>query len=380
LFIVSKTRLAKLIGVVLVAGSILGATPPGAYAGVIEDLAPGEWYEVPNSHLRAVLPSVLPPAGNPRNIMAAWSGGAYDTKRDRLIVWGGGHADYGGNEIYTFDVSTLSWSRPWGPTPNIPHWRRPCTETEADGNPPSRHTYGGLVYLPNLDRLWAGGGSLWCATGGASLATWLFDFTTLTWERKADFPNTRDLEQVSAYDPLTGRVYFAHVSRSLFEYDPVGNTWKRLEHKHIGHDKTMALDPKRRTLVLVGGGQMLLYDLRPPGGWKTITPTGDTAILGARYPGFVYDPVSDRFVAWGGGSDVYVLDGGTMSWTKRTSTGPVVPSPATKTGTYGRWQYIPSRNVFIGVNSIDENVFIYRLTAGSGARRSGRGSTRTVSR
>jgi hypothetical protein len=38
--------------------------------------------------------------------MAAWGGGAHDTKRDRLIVWGGGHGDYGGNELYAFDVNT----------------------------------------------------------------------------------------------------------------------------------------------------------------------------------------------------------------------------------------------------------------------------------
>src|SRR5262249_55208648 len=73
----------------------------------IDSLQAGQWFQVPNSNLSAVLPNPLPP-GNPVNIMAAWSGGAYDTTRDRLIIWGGGHADYAGNEIYVFDVNSLT--------------------------------------------------------------------------------------------------------------------------------------------------------------------------------------------------------------------------------------------------------------------------------
>ena len=40
---------------------------------VLEQLQPGEWYEVPNSKLRAVLPSP-PSMGTPTSIMSAWSG------------------------------------------------------------------------------------------------------------------------------------------------------------------------------------------------------------------------------------------------------------------------------------------------------------------
>ena len=33
-----------------------------------------------------------------RAITRAWGGGAFDTRRDRLLLFGGGHNDYGGNE------------------------------------------------------------------------------------------------------------------------------------------------------------------------------------------------------------------------------------------------------------------------------------------
>ena len=82
-------------------------------------IQPGCWYEVSHSNLRPYIPSPVPwgDAG-PSSIMLAWSGGTLDTKRNRLLVWGGGHGDYAGNELYAFDLNNLQWSRIWGPTPN----------------------------------------------------------------------------------------------------------------------------------------------------------------------------------------------------------------------------------------------------------------------
>ena len=354
---------------VLLACAVVAVTSGLSLAGPVEDLPAGQWYEVPNSRLRSVLPNPLPP-GNPKYVIGAWSGGAYDTKRARFIIWGGGPGDYGGNEMYAFDVNTLSWSRIWGPSPEIPPIGGRCTETNSDGNPVSRHTYGGLQYLPNVDRFWNSGGSLWCGSGGASGGTWTFDFTTSRWERKAQFPGLAELEHVSAYDPTTGQVFFANVSAPLFSYDPVRDRWSKLGDNYIGHDKTAAVDPKRRKFVTVGGGEVFVHELRTFGyARKTVKTTGDTEIVNARYPGLVYDPVSDRLGAWNGGAAVYLLDVDTMSWTKRVASGSVVPGAATPTGTHGRWQYIPSKNAFIGVNDIDESVFIYRLAPGPRAER-----------
>ena len=108
---------------------------------IIDTIPPGQWYEVPNSKLEPFLPVPIPPNwSGPDSIMGSWSGGAYDSLRDRLIVWGGGHNDYGGNEIYTFDLASLSWARIWGPSPNIPAAGGSCNEAYTDGNPASRHT------------------------------------------------------------------------------------------------------------------------------------------------------------------------------------------------------------------------------------------------
>ena len=120
-----------------------------ANATPVDDLQPGHWYEAPNSQLLDVTPSPVPPGvTGVASIMDAWSGGAYDTQRDRLIVWGGGHTDYSGNELYVFDIETLTWTRLTDPTYDVgggaPYYN--------DGSPRSRHSYDYLQYLPTIDR------------------------------------------------------------------------------------------------------------------------------------------------------------------------------------------------------------------------------------
>lgn len=102
---------------------------------------------------------------------------------------------------------------------------------------------------------------------------------------------------------------------------------------------------------------------------QTVTTAGDTQILGTVYPGVAYDPVSDRVVAWDGGATVYTLNMDTLVWTRRdpAAGNTVIPTDSQGNGTYGRFRYVPSRNAFVVVNSIDEDVYVYKLSAGGGA-------------
>jgi len=40
-----------------------------------------------------------------------------DTKSNRLIIWGGGHGDYFGNEVYGLDLNNMTMSRLTEPSP-----------------------------------------------------------------------------------------------------------------------------------------------------------------------------------------------------------------------------------------------------------------------
>jgi hypothetical protein len=94
---------------------------------------------------------------------------------------------------------------------------------------------------------------------------------------------------------------------------------------------------------------------------------GDNDIVNRGF-GFDYDPINDKFVAWRGGADVYTLDPVTLVWSKisPSASNTVIPTAANLNGTFGRFRYIPSKNAFIVVNAVNQNVYIYKLNTASG--------------
>ena len=363
-----KTRLGLtggLLGFALAAA--LGTSAAGA-ATPFEALRPGGWYEVPNSHLRAVLPSPMPP-GDPQSIMWAWNGGAYDPVRDALILpAGGGHEDYGGNEVYAFSIASLSWQRLTDPSPAPRYPDGQGREEAPDGRPASRHNYSGVTFLSNVDKVFMTGGSLWSPAGGGSKGAWTFDVPARTWQRRADAPGSQ-VTAMAAYDPVSGLAYALVQNGTLAAYDPKKNTWTpqaSIDYGGFDPARTMVVHPTQRMLLVIGAGQVFGYKLGKSGasGPRVIATTGGDPIVKAQGPGVAYDPVSDRLVGWMGGGDVFSLDPGTGKWTRQAPASGPVPGRAPHTGTFGRWQYVPSKDVFIGVSSIDENVWLYRPARG----------------
>ncbi|MCX7745338.1 MAG: right-handed parallel beta-helix repeat-containing protein [Clostridia bacterium] len=344
-------------------------TTPGT--NPIDSLKPGDWLEIPNSHLEKVLPSPLPESwGGAQSIMRAWSGGAYDTKRDQFIIWGGGHRDYSGNEIYSFDIQKLSWKRLTEPSHDVEGDE--ASGYYPDGNPRSRHTYDFLEYVSSVDRFMAFGAFAMWPSGQGARNLDAFNFDTQKWEHKASLPNGGGF---TAYDPVTGHVFSHSYANGgyLSEYDPVNDIWTprgNIYSEGWMSFYTAAIDPVNRKMVAVGNqelnpGEILVWDLSKSGNLTSsrLKTTGATEIDRTTCPGFDYDPVSKKLVAWSGGTDVYTLDMKTLVWTKITppSSNTVIPSKSQEYGTYGRFRYIPSKNAFIAVNAINENVYVYKL-------------------
>ena len=341
-------------------------------AGPIEDLQPGQWYEVPNSHLEDVKASStefpwVAQGEQISGIMNDWCGAAYDTERDRLYVGpGGGHNGYYGNEVYGFDLNTFKWTRLTDPNPVSGE----CPD--ASKYPCAIHTYDGLEYIPPpVDRYMFHGG--W-----GSPHTYLFDPDAKTWEVITSRAGSNDpTNQISALNPNTNTVWAGR--GTLMEFNATAKTWGTETEYDNGvrwGRQVLTCDPKRNLLVAVGhyalsnGSEPTVVTWDISGNTSPIRAvkmptTGATEILAAGgQDGVVYDPVADKIVAWKGGPDVYMLDMDTKVWTKKAATNSVDPGPRNMNGTFGRFRYSPKKNVHVVVSGVNKNVFLYRLEAG----------------
>ena len=366
-FAIPARALLARLGACLLAYSIAGA----AVCAELPVLRPGEWVEIPDSHLRDVAPPVSP-GGSVAKIINAWSGAVLDTQREWLLVWGGGHSDYAGNELYAFDLRTLEWNRLTSPSAAD----RARTVTYTDGQPRARHTYNYIEYVPAWDRLVSFGGAGGWPLGGGEFTRQIseFDYEGRTWitgARPPVPPGGSMIAALARLDAATGDVYFVPAAKgAMLRLDPRTQQWQGGWGRcQVTAHASAAIDPERRLLVVVGKGtadgvrQAWKWDLTHPSApvdLRKLT-SGDFAVERAMAPGFVYHPPTRKFVGWVGGTDLLTLDPDTWQWQRVAaapgSANPGMPSPR---GTYGRFQYVPGLDAFVLVNDIDRNVLLVR--------------------
>jgi hypothetical protein len=359
--------ITKFPKIALFAAFVLGFVLKGLSLTIqdVQNMPPNSWLTIPNTQLQlspVAAPNYLSATdfakirGNTgfSSVMIAWSGGALDTKRNQMLIWGGGHADYYGNEIYAFDMNTLQWKRLTNPclNPSIGSQGSLGIIANADGSPMIQHTYGVISYLSHSDRFFYHG-----------LATWAFDFTTLQWTNKntANYPT--DYHSCSVYDPQSKRVWYGCTSAGLFSYNDSTNIWIKHNTNDNWYYHTMVYDTKRGNIVVVGQNDLIAYNVSAGNYTKQVwNSTGTNDIVSASNPGFDYDPTSDQLVGWNG-TAVCALNPETKVWTSYNPAG--APS-RTANGIYGRWRYVPAVNAFVCITNINEDVHFYKLTAGPG--------------
>lgn len=345
-----------------------------AHAGnpaVLERLTPGQWLELPDTKLIDAAPRTSP--GGSTLKVVTWSGGAYDSRHDAVLVWGGGHSDYAGNEVYVFDLGTQRWQRLTEPSVAD----RARTPAYPDGQPRARHTYNYLEYVPSIERLLCFGASgPWPGGGGEfSREVLEFDVDKRRWTSgtRADVPPSSGtlIGAQARLDPVSGRIFVIGSQRAALQaYDPGTNRWSSgWTPVRVRVHATAAIDPVRREFMLIGSGgkagaQALRWHLDRPGDAEDLASrtSGDKQIQAAYAPGFDYDAVAGQLVAWSGGTDIFVFDADETRWTRLpAATGNTVdPGPANPTGTFGRFRYAARHDAFVLVNRADQNVFMYR--------------------
>lgn len=368
-----------------------------AYSGAVSskpfNLAAGEWWQVPrvgNSRLSDVY--ATNPGGGQDKIMGGFSGACFDSSRKDLIVWGGGHTDYQGNEVYAFNLVTLVWRRKCNPSTPANN----DGETNGDGSPASRHTYAGLNYNVARDSMVvAAGGYLAGPTGVRSNATWEFACSTETpnatapgaWTRRDDCPTISpgsgpEPYMSMAFDSASGK-YFTQHNRGFCRYDPSlspGSQWTALTNFEgpAVTDEPVCVAPLSPSQIIwpsgADSGEVFgrRLDTNAYIGAETtgLPASGALNILDVTDPGCGWDPIAQRVIIWGGTAtggtdnrDVYSLNVGTKVITKVTGTGDIPTNPAAA-GTFGRFAYLGAAAGYEGlwllVNSTTTDCYFYR--------------------
>lgn len=350
------------------------------------NLLAGQWYQFPSSTLVSVNPcpanncSYSGGEGQPA-IMDDWSGGAFDTDLNYLIVFGGGHAGSAENTVYRFGPLTAqnpAWSRAIEPSTSV----QQTVLHYNDETPSSRHTYAALDYHPGRREFFSlSAGGTWSGVAGDPAYGYpvdSFNFGTGQWKTdwNANFGVSGSIGAVSAYNANDGCFWYhgSTASSPLVRYDPRSGNGIRTDYaanEYLREEGTAAIDTVRNNFVVIGRSgatrQMLVWDLDSPNTAPSIPTTtgaaGGIALESISGPGFVYDPVGDRFIGWGGGSAVYALNPVTWEWSQisLSAQNTVTPTAANSRGTYGRFRYVPLKHGVIVVNTTTSSVYFFKL-------------------
>ncbi len=305
------------------------------------------------------------------SVMQAWSSGVLDTKRNRYVIWGGGHTDYSGNEVYSITFTgTPAVTRLTNPSDFTLNTGCPDVNV-SDGTPVSRHTYDGLVYLPVQDKMFSYGGALAPCGSPFSAKTYLFSMASNTWA--AVTPSgytpveTVGLTPSCDYNQIDQKVYCSQ-NQSLVAYDPAANSYSLLgsQGNLIVYSATIGrIDPSTNKMWFIGDNlgtgvlRVLYVDLNSGSSYTATDVSSSTSgcsALGVDYPGLTYNPARGTFFGYpNNGNSIYEFNPITLQCTTQTySSGPATVSTS---GTFGRFRYVPSLGYFVAALGTSRNLF-----------------------
>ncbi len=338
-----------------------------AAARFLAALPDKSWRQIPNTKMTQVASDMFYDGKSTCcsfNIFA-YSGAVKDDQRGLVYFWGGGHADYYGNEVYTFDLKSLTWKRLTDPSPKS---FDECTSNInlhrlSDGQPKSRHTYDQMVFISHLNIMWAHGGSI-CGRGSGLMDLWIFDPATRQWtdlDPDLTWSWNQNLAMSSEYDPVTNKIYHFYANRiKAFDVDAVGWDDFSLNFFHPS-ERSAVLDPDTRKIVLYGGSndsnRVTVFDIDS----RTIaTPGVPDELPKRRAPGWTFDSKNGYFIAYGGhghqGRELWYYDVSTNNWFSET-----VPNGPDGNGfIYQRFVYDAANDVTFFFRTPYEDVWVLK--------------------
>jgi len=380
----SGTSSSSASATVTIAVNSTSSSPPatGSLSTIVSNMQPGVWTQIANTQLMPLLTvtqnlnnDYTNGNGGPASVIDAWNGSAYDSVGMRWFFHGGGHTDYGGNEVYEFNFNSLSWTQLTMPFELVSTAADPCPVPTV--GPPAAHTYDEIVFSPRSNTVWYLDVGGYCSSAASALlpppptpplpptgTIWEFNPNTATWASRATIVGTvGGVPESGSILDLSGNPIFI-APTGVFQVNPVTDTVAQISGgDNLGY-------PSATTC----GGFVWINDYSTFRKWsfdysnRTVIAQDGTANL--RDPLVTYDSgmscdaTNNRLVFWGGTSTLVFYNIAANTWTEYTPAGGG-PTVGASAGPESKWIYIPQYDVYAGYNNVDEGVWLIKLPAPS---------------
>lgn len=397
-----KAHLRSTVSAGLVFGA-LAAMQPSALAQSLgpapawaQAIQPGTWATVSKNTVSDVDPA-NDPAANARHpdsppwrgmsgqagVISAWNGGAFATgfgSKGSLVLWGGGHQDYYGNELYAFDMASQMWTRLSDPYANISF---PVSSGVWPNNTPSvPHTYGFAGYHPGTNSFVS---LITQSNNTPSHATVpvLFDLNSRQWRIGPSNPSGRLVYGGWAvYDERRDSWWGegGDSGGNFVNYRMNGNgangTWTNYSAKFGALYSRAAIDPVNDILVITlfhHDDSIRAVDLKNPSGNTVTLRQGGSIPTRDGSHGWEWSPTRQAFIYWRRGASVHEVKlggsdwrSGTWTWSNLTSSQNAVMPQDQSTGVFNRFKIVSydDMELAVVVNSVTGPVYAYRLPHG----------------
>jgi hypothetical protein len=357
-----------------------------ALEALVAGMATGQWLEITGSRIEDVLitsseldaiDSRIHAVSGPRSAIIIWCSSAFDGRRWYFGVCGG-HNAYNGNELYTFDLATLSWSRLYDPAPlgdepvagldYAPVW-----------GPQAVHHYDGIIYSPRANAIFvmwptphawrysldeADPAVAWQAFDSPAEAMGDVSVWDQPYYKTALHPDTGEILIYGGSNTVSG---VAALDPETLTYSRSGGRWDLV----ISGQSTGDVDPVRRRMFSInrfeaGTGAdsgVLSIDIDADPLSSGATTLGGEPPAGVSTDGcFLHHAPSGLMWWWGGERETFSFDPDAASWTPYTNAAGPAPSLGdNSTGVYQKCIYVPELDVFAGYNNASEGVWLYRM-------------------
>jgi hypothetical protein len=366
-------------------------------------LTPGTWTAIGSNKLvnvdpeddSAVNPNYPNPApwhgstGQP-GVIQSWNGGALARNlgpSGSLILYGGGHSNYYGSEVYAFDLATATWKRLSNPFRGPLNWPY-STGDYPDGSALPPHTCDFVEYHPGSNSLvlLKGQNELGPPSNQTAISVaHAFDFDTGKWRRS---PMKSDLTiysgGYSAYDSKRDVFWVEGGSSSngFAKFDPkpqnadgTFGAWTTYPRLVTRTNAVATYDPVHDLVLVAGfrdGPEVFAIDPDNVTGGRTALKEVGTAPAKEQASGWEWSTLRGSVIYWRRGAGVYELKAQGTDWKNSwewaqltTGSNAVTPQAmVVDNGPFSRFRLInygDGVEIAVVVNRPDGPVYAFRM-------------------